>query len=265
LPPVTVGTVLETRVPKHLNHNPRDSALQNVPPARDYDAYQRQLGTITCGGGGKKNCVYPTGVRDFTHFESMLLQGATARHELLGNRTEIKARIGDAFPSIIAKQIYEECIKSLRETDRQEYEYRQRLADKDLTQVIAQSLLAEDERSRSERQSSRDRREIIVPTDGQLSNQKSTTPKRNKSTMDQIGEELFEIGEEEYRNSTPSKRRNLQVAETPPRPQSPTPAPRSTVTPRPRLLADIWSRAGVAPPMFYGRPRKPQQDQNEVD
>ncbi|GAB7342023.1 hypothetical protein MBLNU457_g0312t2 [Dothideomycetes sp. NU457] len=278
LKPKTVADVLACRIRGHPNHNPDDPALKIVPPVRGYDARQRQINTVTCSGGGQGNLTHPSGCRKFSVHEVCLLQGGSARHQLQGTRTECLARAGDACPSCIAELIYRECIKALRETDRQHHRHMQRLAN-NLDEDTVDALLRKDENLRSRRQLSRDLgqcREVVsldesdqeeaskesvhsvsngykMPTiidddpdddrDTQIATQLSfetVTPRRGAPKRGLADDEISEIRSDEFSKSTPRKRR--QLGSFPLRAQSATPTPRRSSD---LDLAKMQREAGV--------------------
>lgn len=75
-------------------------------------------GTITCNGGEKN--YHPSGKRHFTNREFACLQTFPYTHRF--GPHEVRKQIGNAVPPILAKAIYREIIKSLRQTDDKELE-----------------------------------------------------------------------------------------------------------------------------------------------
>ncbi|KAM0698470.1 hypothetical protein Q7P36_001937 [Cladosporium allicinum] len=113
LRPVTIDDVLQRirnfEVPPNLNRSTKKTELP-------YNAKQTLSNCITTGGG--KSDLHPSGKRSFTLFELAALQGFLPKHRFYGNKTQIRTQIGNAVPSMFAKQLFEHIIKSLQESDR---------------------------------------------------------------------------------------------------------------------------------------------------
>ena len=114
LPTVILGHILQQVVPRHPNHDRRGARYKDGRRRRPFDAFEKQLNTITCGGGISGNLGHPHGHRQLTVHEVILCQGGGPEHVIVGLRTAALARAGDGFPSNVAKLIYDECVKSLR-------------------------------------------------------------------------------------------------------------------------------------------------------
>jgi len=118
LPFVTIRDVLrrlpsEETFPEHL----RQYTSKNEP---SYDPNVPLKQCITCSGG--KSDLHPSGKRSFKLYELAALQGFLPKHRFFGNKRgsmgQIRTQIGNAVPSMFAKQLFEHIIKSLEKSDR---------------------------------------------------------------------------------------------------------------------------------------------------
>lgn len=118
-PFVTIRDVLRTL----RNHNTPQHMLVHTPKNEEaYDDRVQLSGAITCGGGAAN--LHPSGLRSFNLQELAALQGFPPDHQFVGNTTNIKKQIGNAVPSVFAKQLYQHIIRSLRESDRKNAAWR---------------------------------------------------------------------------------------------------------------------------------------------
>ncbi|CAP86663.1 hypothetical protein E8E15_009558 [Penicillium rubens] len=116
LPRETISSTIDNIPPDADDHNV-EGALERWAlshrPSFDRHSLAR---TITCGGGEYN--YHPSGTRPYTNREMALLQTFPLDFQFTGRF--MRKQIGNAVPPLFAKAIYEEIVKSLRETDTEE-------------------------------------------------------------------------------------------------------------------------------------------------
>ena len=83
-----------------------------------YDGDQPLRQCITTNGGMSNK--HPNGGRSFNLQELACLAGFPPSHRFFGNVTSIKKQIGNAVPACFAKALYQEIVKTLKESDDEE-------------------------------------------------------------------------------------------------------------------------------------------------
>lgn len=112
-PFTTIRDVL-ARVPNFIEPRMRQHTLK--PHGTRYNPSQPLARAITTDGG--ESNTHPDGWRSFNLRELAMLQAFPAQHQFEGTMTSIRRQIGNAVPSCFAKTLFEEIIRSLRESDR---------------------------------------------------------------------------------------------------------------------------------------------------
>ncbi|USP81261.1 c-5 cytosine methyltransferase [Curvularia clavata] len=83
-------------------------------PRPRYSSHTQLRGCITTGG--TTSC-HPSGLRNFTVRELSFLQGFPRMYYFTGTKTEASKQVGNAFPPIVAEQIYRTIAKTLEAFD----------------------------------------------------------------------------------------------------------------------------------------------------
>ncbi|KAK7709815.1 hypothetical protein SLS64_006057 [Diaporthe eres] len=110
--------VTEAKALRGLNHRTdplhdiNNTLVRNSLPR---DSNKPFAGTIL--GSGTQGVDHSSGLRSFTLRELACLQGFPRSHQFVGNKTEIKKQIGNAFPSCVVKVIYEHIRNWLERVD----------------------------------------------------------------------------------------------------------------------------------------------------
>ncbi|KAF2160114.1 hypothetical protein M409DRAFT_70648 [Zasmidium cellare ATCC 36951] len=105
-----LALIPQSVLPHMQQHTKKDAAPYN--PNRVLRA------AITCDGG--QGDVHPSGKRSFNMQELASLAGFPPRHQFTGFKTAIRKQIGNAVPSMVAKSIFQDIEKSMRQADRDE-------------------------------------------------------------------------------------------------------------------------------------------------
>jgi len=188
----------------------------------------------------------------FTIYEMIRLQGGSDRHHLEGTMSECLARVGDAFPSLVAEKIYRECIKSLKETDQ---ELREPRTDAGSTGYEMPAIINDETDGDREIQ-------IITP----LAYEESITPIRDSRKRGLLDDGISEIGSDEYNRSTPRSKRHGESSQLTIGSVSPTSGPRPEVMPRkrPSLLDQVRLKNNVSVPQFGRKRLRKESDDQDV-
>ncbi|KAH9826696.1 S-adenosyl-L-methionine-dependent methyltransferase [Teratosphaeria destructans] len=111
-PLTTIWDVLQSIPRRDDDHMQWHTKKDEAP----YNPHEPLKALITCSGG--ETDIHPSGKRSFTLRELALLQSFPANHRFYGLKGSIKKQIGNAVPSCFGKALFEEIVRSLRETDR---------------------------------------------------------------------------------------------------------------------------------------------------
>jgi DNA (cytosine-5)-methyltransferase 1 len=94
-------------------HEPNCMIPRNKEP---YNAYNTMVrGCITRSGGDQN--YHPSGTRDFTPRELALLQSFPLNYHFKGSNTEARKQIGNAFPPVVAREIFHVIAQTLEAFD----------------------------------------------------------------------------------------------------------------------------------------------------
>lgn len=232
-----------------------DPQIQLKYPVQGYNAAETYIPTLTTAASNLK---HPKGKREFCYPESLALQTADSGYELEGNRSQKLRLIGNAFPPKFVEAIVQELLRVMRETDRQDREYKQRLAA-----VTSNSAPQQDAPVDNEVSELTEEEQVALAAKFSLAEAEpvSTPTKRQRLWSTQLLTPDFTPGkrisildrtslEDEASPKSSGTRRIFASSQLPTRPDTPTPGPRPAAPSRRPgldLLEQERRKAGVRP------------------
>lgn len=106
-------------IPPQAKHHRVISQFKDGQPRAGFDGKKTQAKTLTCGGGIGN--YHPDGLRPYTIRELACLQTFPVLYSFANaGLTVAKRQIGNAFPPTLARAVYREIVKVLKEADNEE-------------------------------------------------------------------------------------------------------------------------------------------------